>query len=106
MNSFLFFGLKISIVVLVIIIYIFYNRTHKPIDDSFPPWKSKCPDLWEILDNKRCRNTHKIGSCSIMGDMVMDFNEPIFKTEKADYFKCKWSKECGVAWEGIDNLCI
>ena len=41
-----------------------------------------------------------------MGDMVMDFNEPIFKTEKADYYKCKWSKECGVAWEGIDNLCI
>lgn len=105
MNQLLFFVLKITTVVSVVILYIFLNKSGKP-ETGFPPWKSKCPDLWEIIDNNKCKNVHMIGSCSKTGDKVMDFNDPVFKTKNTDYFKCKWAKECGVTWEGIDNLCI
>ena len=73
---------------------------------SFPPWKSKCPDLWESVDETKCKNIHNIGNCSITGDKIMDFNESIFKNKESDYYKCTWAKECGISWEGIDNLCI
>jgi hypothetical protein len=106
MNPSLFFVLKVVIVIAVIVIFVFYNMSNKPSITIFPPWKSKCPDLWEIIDNNKCKNIHMIGKCSKTGDRIMDFNEPIFKTKRSDYYKCKWSKECGVAWERIDNLCI
>ena len=108
MNQLLFFVLKMITVVSVLIGYIIYNKfdlKNKKIK-SFPPWKSKCPDMWEVVDETKCKNVHNIGSCSITSDKIMDFNEAIFKTKDSDYYKCTWAKECGLSWEGIDNLCI
>tara|TARA_B110000238_G_C15820066_1_gene308177 strand:+ start:94 stop:423 length:330 start_codon:yes stop_codon:yes gene_type:complete len=109
MNLLLFFLLKIAVIVSVLIVYFVYdfykNKQNKKT--PFPPWKSLCPELWEVVGKNKCKNVNKIGNCSITGDMIMDFNDPIFKDKKkGNYFRCKWSKECGVSWDGIDNLCI
>ena len=72
---------------------------------AFPPFPSKCPDYWEVQDENVCRNTHAIGLCKTGGDRDMDFTDELFTGRKGDYYKCAWSKQCQVPWEGIDNLC-
>ena len=109
MNQFIFFLLKLIVIVSVLVIYFVYNyyKNKQIKQPEFPPWKSLCPELWEVVDKNKCKNVNKIGNCMLERDMVMDFNDPIFKDKKkGNYYKCKWAKECNVSWEGIDNLCI
>ena len=99
----------------VLAIVIYYSirtfldyREIKSLDEgtTFPPWPSKCPDYWAVVDDNKCKNIHKIGECK-SGDVdnVMDFNDAIFQNSKGMYYKCNWSKKCNAPWEGIDNLC-
>jgi hypothetical protein len=107
MNKTVFFGLKLLIMLLIFIgffVYIYF--VSKDPKKKFPPWKSKCPDFWQADGSNRCLNSKKLGYCMVGDDNMMTFDDPVFKTDKSDYYKCKWAKNCGVSWEGIDNLCI
>jgi hypothetical protein len=100
----------ISILAFVIMsVKLFYDYTKlKNINSNtkFPPWPSKCPDYWEVLDNNQCKNVYKIGDCkSIEADNIMDFSEPIFQGSKGIYYKCNWANKCNIPWEGVDNIC-
>ncbi len=72
---------------------------------KFPPMKNVCPDYWEVQDDNVCRNVHSVGLCKTGGDRDMNFNDELFTGRKGDFYKCAWSKQCQVPWEGIDNLC-
>ena len=110
MNQYIYFLLKIAVIITVLTVYFIYNYYKTKLLDKtiFPPWKSVCPDLWEVVDKNKCKNINKLGNCAITdGDLIIDFNDDIFKDkEKGNYYKCNWAKECGITWEGIDNLCI
>jgi hypothetical protein len=67
----------------------------------------ECPDYWETVGKNICKNTNKIGKCSITpGNDTMDFNDEIFtNSQSGNYSKCKWAKSCNVVWGGVDKLC-
>ena len=67
----------------------------------------ECPDYWETVGKNICKNSNKIGKCSITpGNDTMDFNDEIFtNTQSGLYSKCKWAKSCNVVWGGVDKLC-
>lgn len=67
---------------------------------------SKCPDLWEIIDDKTCKNINKLGLCSVGSSNIMKFNDPVYNGDKEIFHKCKWANTCNVSWQGIDNKCI
>ena len=105
----LFFAVKVSTVIITITGYIVYTlytqRKALSSKKPFPPFKSKCPDYWDIVDDTKCRNTKQIGKCLLGKNNIMDFNESIFKGKEGDYFKCRWAVKCQVPWEGIDTMC-
>ena len=106
--------IKIIVVAVTILIYIgvhiyIYKFVDKP-EVMFPPFISKCPDYWEVIDSNKCKNVNKIGVC-LHGDGrknsdVMDFDDAIFKGKKGLYYKCSWANKCKTPWEGIDKLCV
>ena len=107
MNRTVFFGLKIVLIFVIFSGYFVYSYFYsKNSEKKFPPWKSKCPDFWQADGKNRCRNVKKLGLCMVGNDNVMTFDDQVFRSEKSDFYKCKWAKNCGVSWEGIDNLCI
>jgi|TARA_B110001469_G_C9581781_1_gene288570 hypothetical protein len=83
-------------------VYVNYKSDNKTF--FFPPWPSKCPDLWEVHHSGGCYNIKGLGHCN-KNDIAM-FDEPIFNGKDSLYFKCKWAHNCNVSWEGIDKLCI
>jgi len=107
------FMLKTLLFLSVVIGYVIYS-VYKTIKAStknslFPPWPSECPDHWEVVGKDKCKNVKNIGNCSTsdQGSTVMDFSkEEIFKGDDSLYFKCQWSHNCNVTWEGVDNQCI
>jgi hypothetical protein len=106
------FYIILSVVVITIILgfvisFVLEIRrdANKTKDIKFPPMKNKCPDYWEVQDDNVCRNVHSVGLCKTGGDRDMNFNDELFTGRKGDFYKCAWSKQCQVPWEGIDNLC-
>ena len=64
-------------------------------DETWPPLMQACPDFWTMSDDGKCKNTNNLGTCSDMNEM--DFT---------DYDACakyKWTKKCGVTWDGLNN---
>ena len=112
MNEHTVLLLKVIIFILVIVGYVGYsiykNRTQDKKSLLFPPWPSKCPDQWEVIDNNKCKNVKKLGNChNTDSDLVFSFDDyDIFKGKQSLYYKCKWANNCNTSWEGIDNLCI
>jgi hypothetical protein len=101
------------IIVFSVKIYLDYTRFKKLTESSsFPPWPSKCPDYWKVIEGDKgdedviCQNIHSIGICKSGDDNVMDFNEQVFKgSGQGHLHKCSWSKKCKAPWEGIDTIC-
>jgi hypothetical protein len=90
-------------------IYLYNN--YKSLKNSLIPKatipKPQCPDYWESIGEKKCRNTNSLGSCSnAPGVNVMDFSSTVFtNANTGDYAKCKWAKACNISWGGIDRIC-
>lgn len=103
------FLIKIAVAAAIIIGYLGYEGiklfNKKEETKKFPPFSSKCPDYWDVVGKDKCRNTQKIGVCLTGENNVMDFDLPIFKGAKGDYYKCSWAQKCKAPWEGISNLC-
>lgn len=78
---------------------------------------NECPDYWEIdaktknargvINSITCRNTQLLGKCALSNNNnTFTFGDEIFNSPKtADLARCKWAKQCGVAWSGYDNKC-
>lgn len=106
-------NLIVTIIGIIVFFYLalsYYNSYRKYIKGKEPKSRIRleCPDYWAVEGNNICRNIHKIGKCSLMGDRgsVVDFNDEIFQDKATgNYAKCKWSKKCQSPWEGIDDLC-
>lgn len=110
MKEDLFFKLKIATVLSIVIgygIYIIVKISKmNNIKERISMVKSKCPDYWEVIDQTRCKNVKKIGTCNNTDDnLIMNFNDKIFNSNDGNYQKCLWSKNCGVSWQGIDLKC-
>jgi hypothetical protein len=68
---------------------------------------AQCPDYWDSVGNKKCKNANQIGVCSkTPGADVMDFDNEVFNNSSTgNYAKCKWAKACNTPWSGIERLC-
>lgn len=67
----------------------------------------ECPDYWE-KEGPICKDTKKLSKISDppCGESV-SFDSPIYTNSvDGNKQKCLWTKQCGVSWDGIDNLCI
>jgi hypothetical protein len=76
-----------------------------------------CPDYWEIeeqivddtgkLKGVKCKNVQHLGKCAINpGDDMFTFDDEIFTNPSTrDISRCKWAKQCQVAWTGYDGKC-
>lgn len=92
-----------------------------------------CPDYWTNTKDGKCVNKFNIGRCPMKDDgsfmrdgtvdtSLWDMEKPKLAPDLADdpamveeankkheqavnLKKCKWTKKCGVSWEGIDSLC-
>lgn len=76
-----------------------------------------CPDYWEIEDQIldesgqikgiKCKNVQHLGKCAInLGDDTFMFDDEIFTNPGTHVqSRCKWAKQCQVAWSGYDNKC-
>lgn len=77
---------------------------------------NECPDYWEIdsktknqrgvINSVTCRNVQLLGKCALSNNNTFTFADEIFNSPKtADLARCKWAKQCGVAWQGYDSKC-
>ena len=77
---------------------------------------NECPDYWEIdsktknqrgvINSVTCRNAQLLGKCALANNNTFTFGDEIFNSPKtADLARCKWAKQCGVAWQGYDTKC-
>ena len=85
----------------------YYNKysTYKKAKSEvvWPPEVDSCPDYWEDIGNNRCKNVLGLGKCYKNKDNnIMDFSKDYLKTKEQ---KCKWVKDCGLSWEGVDSTC-
>ncbi len=76
-----------------------------------------CPDYWEIeeqmvddagkLKAVKCKNAQHLGKCAVNpGDDMFTFDDEIFTNPSTrDIARCKWAKQCQVAWSGYDSKC-
>lgn len=84
--------------------------------DSAAVVANECPDYWEIdaktknqrgvINSITCRNVQLLGKCALNNNNTFTFGDEIFNNPKtAELARCKWAKQCGVAWSGYDNKC-
>jgi hypothetical protein len=67
----------------------------------------ECPDYWETIGDKKCKNVNFLGSCAnSSNNNIVDFSGEIFtNSNTGDYTKCKWAKACSMPWSGIERVC-
>tara|TARA_B100000902_G_C27153868_1_gene835141 strand:- start:271 stop:591 length:321 start_codon:yes stop_codon:yes gene_type:complete len=67
----------------------------------WPPYVPHCPDYFEVQPGNKCDNVKGLGNnCANPADFTSDR----FKGVKGRRNKCKWAKDCGVAWDGVTNV--
>lgn len=109
-SSFIIAIIVIFLVFMVIYIYRSYQsfKSQKDEELGIRMRISDCPDYWEKVGPKKCRNKLKVnGKCNLSLDNdTIDFDNDIFNNKKlGDKMKCRWAKDCNVVWSGINNLC-
>ena len=107
----------IGIVGMAIYFYIQFKNISKKNKENKKDHLNACPDYWEIIEQKKntrgelvsvtCRNTNKLGVCSLHPEKnTFTFEDEIFVNKSsADKARCQWAKQCKTAWTGYDNLC-
>lgn len=72
---------------------------------EWPPVIANCPDNWVMdADGKTCKNVNgvfKTGSASTCDSIVP--SDAAYSGAGGMCEKYKWSKNCGVNWDGISN---
>ena len=69
----------------------------------WPPYVPQCPDYFEIKEDGKCDNVKGLGNnCA----NPADFSSDRFKGVKGRIARCKWAKDCGLAWDGITNVSL
>lgn len=78
---------------------------------------NQCPDYWTLQDQLKdergrvvsitCKNDNLLGVCALNPDEnTFTFADEIFNNPGSkDMARCKWAKQCKVAWSGYDSLC-
>lgn len=117
--------------VLFVVVYYYNQYSNWSTIQSTLTWPreyNQCPDYWISKGNGLCQNTKNIGKCPLDSKGVLvpngtvDFkpivggvsanplNEEVFNQEMNTpanlVKKCKWTKQCGSTWEGVDHLCV
>ena len=117
------FILVIGILCIVLAAVYFYNQ-YKAVQKKIKANERKehlpndCPDYWIInnqqhnkkgeLTSIKCNNKHKLGICALNpNENSFTFGDEIFTNPNTkDLARCKWAKQCQVAWTGYDHLCV
>ena len=96
----------LSLCFLIIYIYKTYMAIKELTTNVTLPY-AICPNYWDSIGNKKCKNVNSLGSCSKdIGANIMDFSGEIFTNKNTgDYAKCKWANACNVSWSNIDRIC-
>ena len=81
---------------------------------------SKCPNFFKICGkndiDKDCRgfgdgacvNQFKIGKCKNTYNfdyLIKEHKNLFYNKNLQNRMKCRWAKDCNIAWDGIDRLC-
>ena len=81
----------------------------------FPPWISPCPTYWMQNADGTCtkrfnngRNSCDASAISASGALSYTEGSQTVDFQRATWVdKCKWTSQCGVAWEGVsDKPCV
>lgn len=92
--------ITIAVLFLVILILgMWYIFSKGKSNIKFPPMVSTCPDYWKLTKKGKCKNVRKLGN----GCPEFDPKDPKYQGPQGKIEKCKWSKNCGVVWDGITN---
>lgn len=97
------------LVVSLVAIAIFVSKSL--FEDKFPPIISDCPDYWDVTydskDNVICQNNSTINAGSGKNKCnnypVNKFKENGSGDNDVLCSKYKWSKNCGIVWDGVTN---
>jgi hypothetical protein len=115
------FVILFSILATILLIYLListYNNIKKQLySKSKVKYEQLCPDYWEVINQNfdengniisiECKNAHNLGKCATKDKNTFIFEDNMFfDPETSDISKCKWAKQCGVTWQGYDNLCV
>jgi hypothetical protein len=98
--------LIIATILLILVLVMFGLALHNKKDDiTFPPVQAQCPDYWEVKRGKDgvalCENVQKLGRENCQKEM--DFSKLPFIGSNGACNKQKWSRTCGLTWDGITN---
>jgi len=79
-------------VLMMLLIAVMMSSAKK--NEAFPPQVGGCPDYWQKTLDGKCLNTQNLGkNCASPNDF----------TKMSDIEKCKFAKDCQIAWDGITN---
>lgn len=117
-NTFIVIFALLAIIGAGIYFYQTYREFQKKIKDkeSVAVVGAECPDYWEVesktknvrgqIESVTCRNVQLLGKCALAPANTFSFSDEVFKNPKTgDMARCKWAKQCNVAWSGYDTKC-
>lgn len=100
----------VALLIYLIKLYREYRKNKQKIN-VWPPLLNACPDYWADLGGGQCQNVHNLGSCpskegTLVPNGTFNFsNSGSLDTVDGRRKLCLKTKECGITWEHIDNLC-
>ena len=90
----------IAILFLILVLLgMWYIFSRGKSDIKFPPVVAQCPDYWELNKKNMCINNKNLGN----GCKKFNPKDPKYQGPQGKIEKCKWSKNCGIVWDGITN---
>ena len=108
-NKIVVVGATLVLIVSLIIVGVFVSKSL--FENKFPPIISDCPDYWDVAYNYRndviCKNKSTInagsGKYGCNNYPTRRFRENGTNEEDVLCSKYKWSKKCGIVWDGVTN---
>tara|TARA_B100001093_G_scaffold438418_2_gene437777 strand:+ start:1045 stop:1413 length:369 start_codon:yes stop_codon:yes gene_type:complete len=108
-NKIVVVGATLVLIVSLIIVGVFVSKSL--FENKFPPIISDCPDYWDVAYSNRnnviCKNKSTInagsGKYGCNNYPTRRFRENGTNEEDVLCSKYKWSKKCGIVWDGVTN---
>lgn len=108
-NKIVIVSAGLILIISLVVIGVFVAKSIS--EDQFPPIISDCPDYWDVNYNANnqviCKNNSSInigsGKDSCIDYPVEKFKENGSGADDVLCTKYKWSKSCGIIWDGVTN---
>lgn len=89
------------VLMLAMIAVLLYNSASSL---QFPPDIAECPDYWEVIGDKVCKNVQNLGNGTCGSQK--SFSGAEWQGNAGIKHKNAWAKSCGITWDGVTNNSI